>query len=84
MVGSGYATVPQVDAAMHDGCALPAGPFDMLDAVGADVALEVQRALSQSRHDPGLAPANLLEQLVALGHTGPKNGRPGVRDLSEG
>jgi 3-hydroxybutyryl-CoA dehydrogenase len=84
MVGSGYATVPQVDAAMHDGCALPAGPFDMLDAVGADVALEVQRALFQSRHDPGLAPAALLEQLVALGHTGPTNGRPGFRDLSEG
>jgi 3-hydroxybutyryl-CoA dehydrogenase len=84
MVGSGYATVPQVDAAMRDGCALPAGPFEMLDAVGADVALEVQRALFQSRHDPGLVPAALLEQLVGLGYTGPSNGRRGFHDLSEG
>jgi 3-hydroxybutyryl-CoA dehydrogenase len=84
MVGSGYATVSQVDAAMHDGCALPAGPFEMLDSVGADVALEVQRALFQSRHDPGLAPAALLEQLVGLGYTGPSNGRRGFRDLSAG
>jgi 3-hydroxybutyryl-CoA dehydrogenase len=84
MVGSRYATVPQVDAAMRDGCALPAGPFEMLDAVGADVALEVERALFRSRHDPGLAPAPLLEQLATLGYTGPKNSRPGFRDLSEG
>jgi 3-hydroxybutyryl-CoA dehydrogenase len=84
MVGSGYATVHQVDAAMRDGCALPAGPFEMLDAVGADVALEVERALFQSRLDPGLAPASLLEQLVGLGYTGPRNGRRGFRDLSEG
>jgi 3-hydroxybutyryl-CoA dehydrogenase len=84
MVGSRYATVPQVDAAMRDGCALPAGPFEMLDAVGADVALEVERALFRCRHDPGLAPAPLLEQLAALGYTGPKNSRPGFRDLSEG
>jgi 3-hydroxybutyryl-CoA dehydrogenase len=84
MVGSGYATVHQVDAAMRDGCALPAGPFEMLDAVGADVALEVERALFQSRLDPGLAPAALLEQLVGLGYTGPSKGRPGFRDLSEG
>jgi 3-hydroxybutyryl-CoA dehydrogenase len=84
MVGSGYATVAQVDAAMRDGCALPAGPFEMLDAAGADVALEVQRALFQSRHDPGLVPAALLEQLVGLGYTGPSNGRRGFHDLSEG
>jgi 3-hydroxybutyryl-CoA dehydrogenase len=84
MVGSGYATVPQVDAAMRDGCALPAGPFEMLDAVGADVALEVERALFELRHDPALAPAALLEQLVGLGYTGPTNGRRGFRDLSEG
>jgi 3-hydroxybutyryl-CoA dehydrogenase len=81
MLESGYATVVEIDAAMRDGCALPAGPFEMLDAIGADSALAVLRALHAGGHDPSLAPAALLEQVVSLGHTAGQTGRGGFRDL---
>jgi 3-hydroxybutyryl-CoA dehydrogenase len=84
MLESGYATIPQIDAAMREGCSLPAGPFEMLDAIGAEHALRVQRALFLEGHDPSLAPASLLEQVVSLGGGATAAGSIRIRDLVEG
>jgi 3-hydroxybutyryl-CoA dehydrogenase len=79
MLEAHYATADDIDTAMKNGCALPMGPFEVLDAVGTDVALAVQRALYRELREPGLAPAPLLEHLVTAGHLGRTSGR-GFRD----
>ncbi|QDY10310.1 3-hydroxyacyl-CoA dehydrogenase family protein [Micromonospora sp. HM134] len=79
MLEAGYATVDDIDHAMTLGCGYPTGPFALLDAVGLDVALAVQRALYRESREPGLAPAPLLHHLVTAGHLGRAAGR-GFRD----
>jgi 3-hydroxybutyryl-CoA dehydrogenase len=81
MVEARYATADDVDAAMKQGCALPMGPFEVLDALGTDVALAMQRLLFEELQEPGLAPAPLLEQFVTAGYLGEKAGR-GFHDHS--
>jgi 3-hydroxybutyryl-CoA dehydrogenase len=81
MLEAHYATADDIDTAMTQGCALPMGPFELLDVVGTDVALAIQRRLYREIREPGLAPAPLLEQLVTAGHLGRKTGR-GFRDYS--
>ncbi|BCJ66771.1 3-hydroxyacyl-CoA dehydrogenase family protein [Polymorphospora rubra] len=67
MLESSYSTADDIDHAMKLGCGYPAGPFELLDRVGPDVALETLRALYRQSREPGLAPAPLLEQLVTAG-----------------
>jgi 3-hydroxybutyryl-CoA dehydrogenase len=67
MLAAGYASADDVDTAMKSGCGYPAGPFEVLDTIGLDVALRVQRALYWESREPGLAPAPLLDQLVIAG-----------------
>ncbi|WP_138733170.1 3-hydroxyacyl-CoA dehydrogenase family protein [Modestobacter excelsi] len=81
MLEARYATADDIDAAMKLGCGYPMGPFELLDAVGLDVALTVERELYTESREPGLAPAPLLGQLVTAGHLGRKAGR-GFRDHS--
>ncbi|MFI6761424.1 3-hydroxyacyl-CoA dehydrogenase family protein [Micromonospora sp. NPDC050417] len=81
MLEASYATVEDVDHAMRLGCGYPVGPFALLDQVGLDVALEIQRGLYQAAREPGLAPAPLLEQLVTAGHLGRGTGR-GFREAT--
>jgi len=57
------------------------GPFDLLDVVGLDVALAIQRELYLEFREPGFAPAPLLEHLVTAGRLGRKTGM-GFRDYS--
>jgi len=64
---------------MKLGCGYPMGPFDLLDVVGLDVALAIQRELYLEFREPGFAPAPLLEHLVTAGFLGRKVGR-GFRD----
>ncbi|MFI7078085.1 3-hydroxyacyl-CoA dehydrogenase family protein [Micromonospora sp. NPDC049903] len=75
MLEAGYAGTDDVDHAMKLGCGYPTGPFALLDAIGLDVALAVQRRLYGELRDPGFAPAPLLEQLVTAGHLGDRTGR---------
>ncbi|WP_222265118.1 3-hydroxyacyl-CoA dehydrogenase family protein [Modestobacter marinus] len=79
MLQARYATADDIDAAMTLGCGYPRGPFQVLDDVGLDVALAVQRDLYAESREPGLAPAPLLEHLVTAGHVGRTAGR-GFRD----
>ncbi|HEV2088011.1 MAG TPA: 3-hydroxybutyryl-CoA dehydrogenase [Cryptosporangiaceae bacterium] len=79
MLEAHYATADDIDAAMKVGCGYPMGPFELLDVVGLDVALAIQRQLYLEFREPGFAPAPLLEHLVTAGYLGRKAGR-GFRD----
>lgn len=75
MVQEHYASLDEIDEAMKLGGGYPMGPFQLLDVVGLDVSLAIEQALYQEFRDPGLAPAPLLEHLVAAGCLGRKTGR---------
>ena len=81
MLEAHYATADDIDAAMKVGCGYPMGPFELLDVVGLDVSLAIQRELYLEFREPGFAPAPLLEHLVTAGYLGRKTGR-GFRDYS--
>ena len=81
MLEAHYATADDIDSAMKVGCGYPMGPFELLDVVGTDVSLAIQRTLYQEFHEPGFAPAPLLEHLVTAGRLGRKTGM-GFRDYS--
>lgn len=81
MLEAHYATADDIDLAMKQGCALPMGPFELLDVVGNDVSLAIQRELYLEFREPGFAPAPLLEHLVTAGYLGRKTQR-GFRDYT--
>src|SRR5205085_7007427 len=81
MLEAHYATADDIDLAMKEGCRLPMGPFALLDVVGLDVSLAIERTLFAEFHESGFAPAPLLEHLVTAGYLGRKTGR-GFRDYS--
>ncbi|GAA0721014.1 3-hydroxyacyl-CoA dehydrogenase family protein [Dactylosporangium roseum] len=82
MVEASYSTADDIDHAMKLGCGYPMGPFELLDVVGLDVSLAIQRELYLEFREPGFAPAPLLEHLVTAGYLGRKVGR-GFRDYSK-
>jgi 3-hydroxybutyryl-CoA dehydrogenase len=81
MLEAHYATADDIDAAMKVGCGYPMGPFELLDVIGLDVSLAIERELYTEFREPGFAPAPLLEHLVTAGYLGRKTGR-GFRDHS--
>lgn len=70
-----------IDAAIKEQAGLPMGPFQLLDVVGNDVSLAIQKELYAEFGEAGFAPAALLEQKVAEGALGRKTGR-GFHDYS--
>ncbi|WP_433312372.1 3-hydroxyacyl-CoA dehydrogenase family protein [Micromonospora sp. CA-269861] len=81
MLEASYSTADDIDHAMKLGCGYPMGPFELLDVVGLDVSLAIQRELYLELREPGFAPAPLLEHLVTAGYLGRKT-RRGFRDHS--
>jgi 3-hydroxybutyryl-CoA dehydrogenase len=81
MLEAHYATADDIDLAMKVGCGYPMGPFELLDVVGNDVSLAIERELYLEFREPGFAPAPLLEQLVTAGRLGRKTGK-GFRDYT--
>ena len=75
MFSANYASTEDIDTAMKTGCGLPMGPFELLDVVGLDVSLAIQRELYLEFREPGFAPAPMLEHLVTAGYLGRKTGR---------
>ncbi|HEX2706052.1 MAG TPA: 3-hydroxybutyryl-CoA dehydrogenase [Candidatus Lustribacter sp.] len=75
MLEAHYATADDIDTAMKTGCGYPMGPFELLDVVGLDVSLAIQRELYLEFREPGFAPAPLLEHLVTAGYLGRKSKR---------
>ena len=56
MLEAHYATADDIDSAMKVGCGYPMGPFELLDVVGNDVSLAIERELYQEFREPGFAP----------------------------
>ncbi|MDN3258479.1 3-hydroxybutyryl-CoA dehydrogenase [Streptomyces sp. CSDS2] len=81
MLEEHYASLDDIDAAMKLGGGYPMGPFELLDVVGLDVSLAIEKVLHREFREPGLAPAPLLEHLVAAGCLGRKTGR-GFREYA--
>lgn len=81
MLEGHYASAEDIDTAMKVGCRLPMGPFQLLDVVGLDVSLAIQRTLYDEFREAGFAPAPLLEHLVTAGRLGRKTGK-GFRDYT--
>jgi 3-hydroxybutyryl-CoA dehydrogenase len=79
MLEAHYATADDIDAAMKTGCALPMGPFELLDVVGLDVSLAILKSLHAEFREPGFASARLLEHMVTAGRLGRKTNH-GFRD----
>ncbi|SDH46637.1 3-hydroxybutyryl-CoA dehydrogenase [Actinokineospora alba] len=79
MLEAHYAGADDIDSAMKVGCGLPMGPFELLDVVGLDVSLAIERTLYNEFREAGYAPAPLLEHLVTAGRLGRKTGK-GFRD----
>ncbi len=78
---SGDASIDEIDAVIKEQAGFPMGPFQLLDVVGNDVSLAIQRELFREFGEPGLAPAATLEEKVAQGHLGRKT-RKGFHDYS--
>jgi 3-hydroxybutyryl-CoA dehydrogenase len=81
MLEAHYAEVEDIDTAMKVGCGLPMGPFELLDVVGLDVSLAIERTLFNEFREEGFAPAPLLEHLVTAGRLGRKTGK-GFKDYT--
>ncbi|MEO6083669.1 MAG: 3-hydroxybutyryl-CoA dehydrogenase [Umezawaea sp.] len=81
MLEAHYADANDIDNAMKVGCGLPMGPFELLDVVGLDVSLAIERTLYLEFREAGFAPAPLLEHLVTAGRLGRKTGK-GFRDYT--
>ena len=81
MLEAHYATIDDIDFAMTKGCGHPMGPFALMDVVGLDVTLAIQRTLFEEFREPGDVPAPMLEHLVRAGYLGRKAGR-GFRDYA--
>ncbi len=75
MLDSHYATADEIDLAMKKGCRLPMGPFELLDVVGLDVSLAIQRELYMEFRHAGFAPSPMLEHMVTAGYLGRKTKR---------
>ena len=74
MLEANYASADDIDLAMKKGCGYPMGPFELLDVVGLDVSLAIQKVLFEEFREPGFAPARRLENLVMAGYLGRKAG----------
>jgi 3-hydroxybutyryl-CoA dehydrogenase len=70
-----------IDTAIKEQVGFPMGPFELLDVVGNDVSLAIQKELYAEFKEPGFKPAAMLEQLVADGHLGRKT-KKGFHDYS--
>ncbi|MFC6093354.1 3-hydroxyacyl-CoA dehydrogenase family protein [Saccharothrix lopnurensis] len=81
MLEAHYAAADDIDEAMKVGCSLPMGPFELLDVVGLDVSLAIERTLYLEFREAGFSPAPLLEHLVKAGRLGRKTGK-GFRDYA--
>ncbi|MGC0422958.1 3-hydroxyacyl-CoA dehydrogenase family protein [Embleya sp. AB8] len=82
MLQANYATAEDIDTAIKLGAGYPMGPFELLDVVGLDVSLAIQKVLFAEFREPGWSPVPLIEHLVTAGYLGRKTGR-GFRDYAK-
>jgi 3-hydroxybutyryl-CoA dehydrogenase len=71
----GVASLEDIDKAIKLGLNHPMGPFELNDAVGLDIGLNVFKTLYEGYKDPKFRPFLLLEKLVQSGDLGKKTGK---------
>ncbi|GAB4008051.1 3-hydroxyacyl-CoA dehydrogenase NAD-binding domain-containing protein [Nocardioides ultimimeridianus] len=71
----------EIDAAIKETAGFPMGPFELLDVVGNDVSLAIQKELYAEFKEEGFAPATTLEAKVADGELGRKT-KKGFHDYA--
>ncbi len=74
MLEEGVASAADIDAAMEQGYKHPMGPLKLTDLVGLDVRLSIARYLHAELKTDRFKPPAILEQKVAEGKLGKKNG----------
>lgn len=75
MMESGFATAPDIDTGMVEGCNHPMGPLRLADLIGLDTTLAVADSLYTEFKEPLYAPPPLLSRMVEAGLLGRKAGR---------
>ena len=74
MLGEGFATHAEIDAAMRERGGYRMGPFELMDLIGVDVNLEVARSFYRQRPEPRWEPHPIQEEMVEAGRLGRKTG----------
>jgi 3-hydroxybutyryl-CoA dehydrogenase len=75
VVAEGVASAEDVDRLWCLSMEAAIGPFAMMDRVGLDVVLDIERHYAEQSGDPNDAPPQLLIDMVARGELGRKSGR---------
>lgn len=79
----GVATLEDIDKAVKLGLNHPMGPFELNDAVGIDIGLNVFKTLFEGYKDQKFRPPLLMEKMVQAGDLGKKTGK-GWYDYTSG
>jgi 3-hydroxyacyl-CoA dehydrogenase len=82
-LAEGVARLEDIDKAVKLGLNHPMGPFELNDAVGLDIGLNVFKTLYEGYKDPKFRPFLILEKLVQSGDLGKKTGK-GWYDYTSG
>ncbi|MFF3919772.1 3-hydroxyacyl-CoA dehydrogenase family protein [Streptomyces sp. NPDC001852] len=75
VVAEGVSTPQDVDEMWKINTGAPAGPFRMMDQVGLDVVLDIEKHYAAENPALPTGPRELLEKYVDAGHLGVKTGQ---------
>ncbi|BBH16154.1 hypothetical protein Back2_04410 [Nocardioides baekrokdamisoli] len=75
LLESGQASMEEIDAAIKEQAGFPMGPFALLDVVGNDVSLAIEKELFETFGDADFEPAKTLIAKVEAGELGRKTGQ---------
>ncbi|KAF3393179.1 Hydroxyacyl-coenzyme A dehydrogenase [Talaromyces pinophilus] len=71
----GVATPKEIDAIFKDVLKTPRGPCELMDVVGLDVVLDIEKHYADSRKGLPIEPREYLHNMIESGKLGLKNGR---------
>lgn len=71
----GAATPMEIDSIFKSVLKTNKGPFELMDVVGIDVVLDIEKHYAAKRRDIPTEPQGYLSQLLQKGHLGVKSGQ---------